>query len=613
MVRGLPYASGSGDSGDSKQGRMRIVVAVDFGTTFSSVAWANILDPRRQKLLSNWGDGGDMTQDKVPTVLRYDNDGTSGAFEWGYQAQEFAFQGKKIHEWFKLGLCNDFEERRARESELMRKYKSHTALPPVKGDECMDLVVNYLSGIKGAVDRFFNENYDAAVARCPRDYIITVPSLWDHAEQEKTRTCAERADMGEASHLQIISEPEAACIYAIQESISAKKGDTFVICDAGGGTVDLASYTITSIEKGQTTHCKLAGAAPGSGGLCGSNFLNRIFETYLENKLKNYRHWKPAYMLEASKAFEERIKPQFTGQKVGNDHIRIHGLVESKHHGVGENYLFLTTKELRENVFDEVVLKIKKLVRDQIKNTKPTVTAVLLAGGFGKNPYLKKRLEEIEMVSRNETKVVVVENSDTAIARGALIAGLAGLGRIRKSEIGYDDTFDATTGDTVEVESRQAGRHYGTVANFPFIDGKDPENKRLSRDNGDRIQKIQWFANIGENIPEDQPKSFQFSKLSKVIAEVPEHEACAPVVHIYSCEKEVPSTYSDDPGVREIAKFKIDLQGLKIPTRWIKGRQYYEAKFEVEMTLHSASLSFCGVYTHNGEKKRFKATDVRFH
>lgn len=168
-------------------------------------------------------------------VLRYDNGGTTGAYVWGSRAQQFVERGEKVHEWFKLGLCNDFEERRARESDLIKKYKSQTALPPVKSEECENLVVNYLSGVKGAVDAFFTANPDENVARCPRDYIITVPALWDHAEQEKTRRCAERAGMGEGTQLQIISEPEAACIYAIQTMLSPNVHDTYVICDAGGG------------------------------------------------------------------------------------------------------------------------------------------------------------------------------------------------------------------------------------------------------------------------------------------------------------------------------------------------------------------------------------------
>ncbi|KAF2445472.1 putative Hsp70 family chaperone [Karstenula rhodostoma CBS 690.94] len=612
MVGDRPFPLPTRDGEIASQSRMRIVVAVDFGTTFTSVAYANILNPAVQKLLTSWGNGGDMTEEKVPTVLRYDNDGTTGAYVWGFRAQQHVERGNRIHEWFKLGLCNDFEERRARESELIRKYKSQTALPAVKGDECMNLVVNYLSSIKGAVDQFFSTHHDEDVAQCPRDYIITVPALWDHAEQEKTRLCAERADMGEGSQLQIIPEPEAACIYAIQEMIWMNEGDTFVICDAGGGTVDLASYTIESLKR-DPIHCKLAGAATGSGGLCGSNFLNRIFQAYLEKKLKEYHGWNPDFMIEASRVFEDKIKPNFTGESRDEHIIRIQGLAESRRHGVFRNFLTLTTEELRKYVFDEVISKVEGLVRDQINNTRGPVTAVLLAGGFGKNPYLKKRLEQIDAVVRKKIKVQLIDNSDTAIARGALVAGLVGLGRTREPD--DDGGFNVISART-EVVSRLAGRHYGTSAYYDFEEGTDPQSRRQHRkvrDDGDKIEKIKWFAKMGESIPDGEPISFNFCKMAKVQRGIPAHEACAPIVHIYTCEKRIPSTYKDDASVWEIAEFKIDLEGLFIPTIWKDGKEFYEAKFDIEMTLHAASLSFCGVYGKGTpEARRFPATNVVF-
>lgn len=70
-----------------------------------------------------------------------------------------------------------------------------------------------------------------------RQYIITVPALWDYNEQEKTRSCAERADMGRGSEITLIPESEAAGIWAIKKMLSIEKGDTFVVCDAGGGYV----------------------------------------------------------------------------------------------------------------------------------------------------------------------------------------------------------------------------------------------------------------------------------------------------------------------------------------------------------------------------------------
>jgi hypothetical protein len=54
-----------------------------------------------------------------------------------------------------------------------------------------------------------------------------------------------------------------------------------VLCDAGGGTVDLISYTIIELYP----VLRIEEAAPGSGGLCGSTFLNHRFAEYLIAKL----------------------------------------------------------------------------------------------------------------------------------------------------------------------------------------------------------------------------------------------------------------------------------------------------------------------------------------
>ncbi|OKL64061.1 hypothetical protein UA08_00165 [Talaromyces atroroseus] len=594
----------------NSQGRnVRIMVAVDFGTTFTSVAYSSTSSPERHKLLNKWGDGGHETRNSVPTVLRYDNGGTTGAYVWGFRAKQLVNRGEKIHEWFKLGLCNDFEKRRARESELMRKYQSSAAIQPVRCKECETLVVNFLSSIKESVDKFFDETYQD-MHRVPRDYIITIPALWDHAEQEKTRQCAERAGMGEGSQLQVISEPEAASIYAIHTRFLLQVNETFVLCDAGGGTVDLSSHTIESLSM-SPFHCKLAEAAAGSGGLCGSSFLNRIFEKYLQRKFKDYPEWEPSFTIDALNEFEERTKRDFTGEGNEEYNIRIPGLVLSERHGIyNRNVLTLTTRELRKNIFDEVVFKVQGLVRDQIANTNGTVKAVLLAGGFGQNHYLQKKLKEIDIVVKDKIRVEQIDNCDTAIARGALIAGLAGMGRT--NEYTDDGGFNALP-TAIKVGSRIAGRHYGTVAYQDFEEGVDPEDRKVIRDDGAKIERIQWFVNTGDRILDGQPMSFKFCKVAKVRPGTPAHTACFVAIKIYTSEKKIPVDYKEHDTVWKIAEFEFDLRGLVIPTIWVNGTEFYSAYFSIEMTLHAASLSFCAVYGKGTpDAKRFPAKQVQF-
>lgn len=95
------------------------------------------------------------------------------------------------------------------------------------------------------------------------------------------------AGFGPASNIRLLAEPEAAAIYAIKADLDAytpKKGDNILVCDAGGGTVDLITYHV----KG-TQPLDLREVVPGRGGFCGSMCLNWRFEAYLADKLgKHY-------------------------------------------------------------------------------------------------------------------------------------------------------------------------------------------------------------------------------------------------------------------------------------------------------------------------------------
>ena len=112
-------------------------------------------------------------------------------------------------------------------------------------------------------------------------------------------------------NLQIISEPEAAAIYALHamDPHSIKVGDTFVLCDAGGGTVDLISYTVTELKP----ILRVGEAAVGSGRLCGSTFLNRIFQKFLVDKLSLNEEWDEEVVEDAMKRFDLVTKKAFRG------------------------------------------------------------------------------------------------------------------------------------------------------------------------------------------------------------------------------------------------------------------------------------------------------------
>jgi molecular chaperone DnaK (HSP70) len=152
-------------------------------------------------------------------------------------------------------------------------------------------------------------------------FILTVPAIWREVAKEKTLTAAEDAGLGDDAPILMVSEPvsldsgpikwvinksqEAAATYALQrqELCRLAQGDTFVVCDAGGGTVDLISYTVVKLQP----VLEVKEAAPGTGALCGSTYLNRRFQEYLVSRLGQQNGWDEDALIEAMDYFDQMV------------------------------------------------------------------------------------------------------------------------------------------------------------------------------------------------------------------------------------------------------------------------------------------------------------------
>ena len=209
--------------------------------------------------------------------LRYEQ----GQVKWGFQVDDYGLR----HQWFKLDL--DPTQSRGI-SDLSRQFPDQHALPPGYSASSEKLCTDYLAALRAHTEEVLKFKLPSSIIKStPVEYIITVPAVWSDSAQAKTRACAAAAGMGKS--LQIISEPEAAAIYALhaRDPHSIQVGDTFVLCDAGGGTVDLISYSVTELKP----ILKVTEAAMGSGRLCGSTFLNRIFQKFIVDKLSLNEEW----------------------------------------------------------------------------------------------------------------------------------------------------------------------------------------------------------------------------------------------------------------------------------------------------------------------------------
>lgn len=135
---------------------------------------------------------------------------------------------------------------------------------------------------------------------------------------------------------------------------------------------------------------RLQEAAPGSGQLCGSTFLNRIFAQFMQEKFRNNLDFDEEALADATFDFEHGLKRSFHGQGDENYSIAVPGVSGN---GIRRGRLRLTRAEVV-GIFDPVVSEVITLVRNQIRATRRTVKLVLLVGGFGTNPYLRERIRD---------------------------------------------------------------------------------------------------------------------------------------------------------------------------------------------------------------------------
>jgi len=234
-----------------------LVIAIDFGTTYTGVAFAyapqadttgeTVLNPDQLRdkitVLKSWPGVAGSYSEKVPTTLAYNAGGQLMA--WGGTVGS---SHPITISHFKLGLQQGLGEhygappnKSLAGSNLERMFSTdgwkHANLPNKKPynyvedflTEIRDYVVNV------ALPKDFGQAFLTSVSI---RYVLTVPAIWSDKAKDMTQRAAVSAGIP-SSRLTLVTEPEAAALYCstLCHEVDLKDGDCFVVCDAGGGTV----------------------------------------------------------------------------------------------------------------------------------------------------------------------------------------------------------------------------------------------------------------------------------------------------------------------------------------------------------------------------------------
>ncbi|KAL0952735.1 hypothetical protein HGRIS_006966 [Hohenbuehelia grisea] len=550
------------------------------GTTFSGVAYGSsrIAGGKVQQIL-NWP-GSFETFRKIPTCLLYDEHGQILA--WGLEAKNAGpMPGTTRCEWFKLFL----EPHALRDQSAVDPRLPQ--LPPGKG--AIDLIIDFLSCLWEYAKEQITREIGAVADLNSADVWLTVPAAWDAKGCDIMREAAiaaglvanaGAADRNWRERLRIITEPEAAAVHCahLTDLHHLKPSQNFIVCDAGGGTVDLAVYKII----GQMAHLEIAEMCARSGANCGSLFLDLRFRELVKTLLADHpAHLDPASLAYFMHSFSETDKIAYRG--VDDDDNMFHFTcfnVEDPHDpavGLINGELSIPGNMLRREVFDPVVEQVLELIEDQARKVEKRIDALLLVGGFAGCEYLKARVQEnfgsrIKVIARPP-------DAETATVRGAAQYGLA-----RRPL----------------VSSVIAPRSYIMKVKLP-ADQEDWMKRPAyikTNDAGVPIceNRLQYLVQKGAILRKGQRVTTKFCKFSQT----PQDATFVAV--LYTSESDRVMRYTDEGETMELCKWTVDISSLPTFRQNAMNPQPggFYTEFELGLELDSAEVR--GILIYSGQE-----------
>ncbi|RDK39918.1 actin-like ATPase domain-containing protein [Aspergillus phoenicis ATCC 13157] len=527
----------------------RIVIGLDFGTTYSGVAWALSDCPDKPEVIMSWPGEGNRTTPKVPSTMIIK---CGARVHWGYQTNYLVgdnIRGMKL-------LLDEPQNPGYVASLIDAGLLKRSRIPAVT------LTGMYLTGLIDHTKKILQRRFGRAAEQMEMQYVLTVPAIWSDKAKDATLKAASRAKIPQKD-ITLVSEPEAAALYclnAIQPN-SIENNDVVVVCDAGGGTVDLISYRVTTVSP-----LCLEEVAEGTGDICGSVMLDAGFKNFLK-VLVNDKHLSVKSCEVALRYWQDHIKPNFASDPDFEEEthfVPLPGLKDKPKIGLQDGFLQLDGAQIK-RIFDPVVDRVKVQIIHQVnaaRAEKKPVKAILLVGGFGSSEYLYRCIQE------TFSDIIVMQPPNS----GAVQYGLKGN----------------------QVKKRIARCHYGVchITHDPNTMAKYPDAKRYWDNLAESwyiTDLMTWYIHKANVIQQGEPVRMKFNTKIAV-------DGTAGIISKLKICLRGEAPKRCDSGVYELCTFAGDLRN--IPTHLFKkhtnskGKVYYKVEHVLVMTPQSASIKF---------------------
>ncbi|KAF2867014.1 Hsp70 family protein [Massariosphaeria phaeospora] len=549
------------------------------------------------------------TKEKVPSEIAYL---PNGDIKWGSLIAPHVWR----YQWTKLeldprrtgfgdGEVGEDGDAVGDDDDGTEMQQGIALVPTGSARQPVDIIADYLKQVKAHLLKALDAQYGKELWRTlPITLVVTVPAVWSDAAKDRTLQAVSKAGFNQSELPQLkqtltTTEPEAAAIYTIKQlqgSVQAAQlniGDGFVICDLGGGTVDLISYKVAGLEPTLVEE-----ATVGTGDHCGGSFVDRSFLLWLEKRIGAH-----TFMTIAGCRAQDishvalppkigRMLQEFTlSAKSGFSGSELYWLrlpaplsaIEDPERGMCDGELLIEAADMME-MFEFSVPRTLRLLSEQLQDARRTGNAnikyIFTVGGFAESPYMFNRIAEF--ATSQGYIAVKPAYAWSAVVRGACTKGL-------ERRIAPTASSPPTTSST--VLNRKSRRHYGTVCNRKFVAGKHrlaesymcPYTGTWRAD-----QQADWLIHQGQ-VLSTAPGSVH-GKITFFYSFWEDHKRVVTVPLLASDRVSAP-TRARDQHVYKVAELRIDLtcvpKDMFVAQRSPQGKPYHTLSYEVEIVVSS--------------------------
>ncbi|TVY35815.1 hypothetical protein LSUB1_G007092 [Lachnellula subtilissima] len=379
------------------------------------------------------------------------------------------------------------------ELEVIRKYGKRDF--PIPRD-IQDVISDFLTPVLAHTGQQLTQ-FAGLTEQCPVSFVITVPVIWSTHSSRVFQCAMEDAirhsgfgDLrhGQIDNLYITTEPEAAATYLLATANNLLPGDTIIVLDCGGGTVDGSTH---ELDNSTPLRLRRQIGQP-TGDNCGSSYLNDLYAERLLLRLHNEHYLdcngqtRLSIVNNLIPVFERFHKRRKNIADRPTMRILIPGLKGDKERGLAgraakrfENNVLLFNCDDFEAVFFPILRRVACVLRPQLElaiRAGKEPKKIFLVGGFGACPslisYLRSFLFNFSKEARLDYEITLVEpidhhDSSTTVTCGSVLNHLdmntsRGEERLAHSSFGF-----------LRIEEYDPDEWRGHEAAEPFLDKFD--------------------------------------------------------------------------------------------------------------------------------------------